>query len=725
MCMNKFLLSLIQKFQSGVFREFSVVIGVVFIIMMMIIPMPTIALDLFISMNLLISIVIILNVLFIRGALEFSVFPSMLLVSTVFSLALNISSTRLILTQGANFDGKIVRAFGMFVVGGGTGGQSLIVGAIIFVIIIAVQFLVITKGATRVSEVAARFALDALPGKQMAMEAEFNSGAITEDELIMRRRDLQREVAFYGSMDGASKFVSGNVKAGILITLINIVGGLIIGVAVRGEGFSAALNNYVQLTVGDGLVSQLPALLISTSSGIIVTRSASQGNLSEDMSKEFTVYTRIYYIAGGLLCLLGILPGFPWYVLLPMGILLITAAVFSERKQRVQTMKENKEQQAKERSDAMQSHVQKLEPLDPISLEIGYDLVPLVQDDNGQADLLNRISSIRRELGISMGMVIPLVRIVDNYLLDASEYSIKFSSVEMGRGVIRVNKLLAIQAREHVGVEIPGEVTRDPTFGLPALWIDASERSNAERAGYTVADPSALISTHLSTLLENKLAELLTRQDTVRLVEQFAEKQPAVVEELKKHISMGLLQRIFQRLLREKISIRNLTALCETLSDFGEMTKDIDFLVEKARQALRYQIAKQYSDDDKVIYSYALDYELEQSILQTQETQQFLEPSVKQNIVANISQCFSTPLSIARNDGSEKQVATPVLLVSESTRPIMQKMLASTLNKKGYMVPVLSTLEVPDEYNVHVVRSINIENENALEKASEEEAITA
>ncbi len=718
-------MSLLQKFQNGIFREFSVVIGIVFIIMMMIIPMPTIVLDLFISMNLLISIVIILNVLFIRGALEFSVFPSMLLISTVFSLALNISSTRLILTKGELFDGKIVRAFGMFVVGGGVGGQSLVVGAIIFVIIIAVQFLVITKGATRVSEVAARFALDALPGKQMAMEAEFNSGVITEDELIIRRRDLQREVAFYGSMDGASKFVSGNVKAGIFITLINIIGGLVIGIAVRGEGFAAALSNYVQLTVGDGLVSQLPALLISTSSGIIVTRSSSQGNLSEDINKEFTVYMRVYYIAGGILCLLGILPGFPWYVLLPIGTLLITAAVFSEKKQKVKVMQENKEQQAKAKSDAMQSHVQKLEPLDPISLEIGYDLVPLVQDENGQADLLNRISSIRRELGISMGIVIPLVRIIDNYLLDASEYSIKFSSIEMGRGTIRVNKLLAIQARENIDIEISGEAARDPTFGLPALWIDPSDRLNAQRAGYTVADSSSLISTHLSTLLENKLAELLTRQDTVRLIEQFAEKQPTVVDELKKHVNMGLLQRIFQRLLREKVSIRNLTALCETLSDFGEMTKDIDFLGEKARQALSYQIAKQYSDDEKVIYAYALNYELEQTILQSQETQQFIDPSVKQSIIAEISRYFSDPLIMTDKDGNEKQVKSSVLLVSEMARPIMHKMLASTLNKRGYIVPILSTLEIPDEYNVHIVKSVQGDIQNFSEEKTEEEVTNA
>lgn len=724
--MNKILTYLSEKLRAGVIREFSVVIGILLIIMMMIIPMPTVLLDLFMAINLLLSIVIILNVLFIRSTLEFSVFPSILLISTVFSLALNISSTRLILIQGENFDGKIVRAFGMFVVGGGSNEvQSLVVGSVIFIIIIVVQFLVITKGSTRVSEVAARFALDALPGKQMAMEAEFNSGAITEEQLIQRRRDLQREVDFYGSMDGASKFVSGNVKAGIVITLINIAGGLIIGIAIRGESLTAAISNYIQLTVGDGLVSQLPSLLISTSAGIIVTRSVSQGNLSEDLTREFTVYTRIYYVAGALLCLLAFLPGFPWYLLLPMGGLLITAAVFSDRKKAKEAVQVAEEKKTQEKSQAIQEHVQKLEPLDPISLEIGYDLVPLVQDENGKADLLNRISSIRREIGIKMGLVIPLVRIVDNYLLDSSEYSIKFSSVEMGKGVIRMHKLLAIRSAEKSGEDsIEGEATKDPAFGLPALWIDPEQRSVAERAGYTVADPAALISTHLSTLLENRAADLLTRQDTANLISQFAEKQPTLVDELKKNVSMGLVQRVFRRLLSERVSIRNLTALCETLADYGEITKDADFLTEKSRQSLARQIAGQYADENRVIYARALDFSLEQSIMQSRESQAFIEPDLKRALVDGISRAFSAVPVITKSSGEKTPVKSVVLLVSENTRPALQKVLSTTVNKNSYAVPVLSTLEIPDEYDVHIIGSIDVQLKSEAGADEEEELET-
>ncbi len=730
--MNKVLEILTKKiFNGGVIREFAVAIGLIFVIAMLIIPMPIFFLDLLMSVNLLLSIVIILNVLFIRSSLEFSVFPSMLLISTIFSLALNISSTRLILTQGENFTGKIVRAFGRFVVGT-SGPEGIVVGIVIFTILIAVQFIVITKGSSRVSEVSARFALDALPGKQMAIEAEFNSGAITEEELVHRRRELQREVDFYGSMDGASKFVSGNVKAGILITIINMIGGLIIGTVIRQESLSSAVTNYIQLTIGDGLVSQLPSLLISTAAGIIVTRSISQGNISEDITKEFSNYSRIYYIAGGLISILAFLPGFPWYVLLPLGGFLIMGALFLEKKKAKGEKLKQAEQEVQSKEHSVQVHTQRLEPLDPISLEIGYDLVPLVQDKNGQAELLNRISSIRREIGIKIGVVIPLVRILDNYALESSQYSIKFSGVEIGRGNIRTHKLLAItsdRVLEEQKDRLLGEKTKEPAFGLPAIWINREDKALAERIGYTVADPTAVISTHISTILENNAAQLLTRQDTSGLLEQFSEKHPTVVEDVKKHLSMMHIQRVLRGLLEEKISVRNLIAILETLSEYGEVTKDIGFLIEKTRQALAPQISSQYADENRVIYGYAFDYEVEKSILDAQNTDgQMLPIEFKQKIIHSISETMK-PLKIERKTDSitnateHYDMNIPILIVSEGVRLIIKDLLSSNLNKIAYTIPIFSTLEIADGFTLKIVGHISIEESNNVIENREEAVV--
>lgn len=705
----------IQKIMRGSHRDLLVAIGVILIILMMIIPIPTILLDLFMSVNLLLSIIIILNVLYIKTALEFSVFPSVLLISTVFSLALNISSTRLILTQGENFNGAIIRAFGSFVVGS-TGPEGMVVGIIIFVIIVVVQFIVITKGASRVAEVSARFTLDALPGKQMAIEAEFNSGAITEEELIFRRRALQQEVDFYGSMDGASKFVSGNIKAGIFITFINILGGMIVGVLIRGENMNIALNNYVQLTIGDGLVSQLPALLISTASGIIVTRAVSQGNIGEEVGREFSNYMKIYYLAGGLLCLISFLPGFPWYLLFPMGVLLFMGALFSERKKVVVEQLAQQEVALQQKSSE-QAIPPKLEPLDPISLEIGYDLVPLVQDEEGKAELLNRISSIRREVGVKYGIIIPLIRIVDNYMLDSSCYSVKLNGVEVGRGKIQMNRLLAIHSN---GVEpdkeaIDGDTTIDPAFGLPARWISSSDRAKAERLGYTVADPTSVISTHISSLIEQHAAELLGRQDVASMLDQYKETHPVTIEEVRKHLEIGQIQHVFRRLLAERVSLRNLTAIIETLGDYGALTKDIDFLVEKVRQSLARQITGQYIDDKNTMYAYTLHPQIEKmfSDAYAQNAEggiKMLAPDIREQIleaIANNLKPVKIPNPTPQNPDAYL-LKTAVLVTSELARPLIFQLLASSINRAQYNVPLLSTLDISEECKLETVGVIEI-----------------
>ena len=457
-----------------------VAVGVILVIVMMIIPLPAVVLDLLMAANLVLSLLVILIVLYTKRALDFSVFPTLLLIVTVFGLALNVSSTRLILSQGSEFNGRIVRSFATFVVGT-AGREGLVIGFIIFVIIIAVQFIVITKGATRVAEVAARFTLDALPGKQMAIEAEYNSGAITEEVASVKKRDLQREVDFYGAMDGASKFVSGNVKVGILITAINIVGGIVVGMTLHQESIAIALDTYISLAVGDGLVTQFPALLISTATGLIVTRAVSDGTFGKDVSSQFARHARIYWIAAFFLLGLSILPGFPWYILIPMALVIGFLAYRLSRKEA--TLEERARAGAEaEKPKEMPAEISPVVPLDPLSLELGYGLIPLVDRDQG-AELLDRITRIRRESALEMGLVVPRIRIIDNMRLDPSEYCIKIKGVEVGKGLIRTGHYLAINPGT-VQEAVPGEKTIDPAFGLSALWITEEYRDRAERYGY-------------------------------------------------------------------------------------------------------------------------------------------------------------------------------------------------------------------------------------------------
>ncbi len=655
-------------------------VGVLIVVAMLIIPLPSVLLDLFMIFNIMLSLLIILIVLFNNDPLDFSIFPTLLLVSTVFSLALNVSSTRLILTKGTLFDGQIVKAFSSFVVGA-VGQEGLVVGFIIFIIIMAVQIVVITKGATRVSEVSARFSLDAMPVKSMSIDAELGSGSITEEEARKRRLDLQKTSDFYAAMDGASKFVSGNVKVGIIITMVNIIGGLIVGVSIHNEAFTSALGVYTRLSIGDGLVSQLPALLVSTATGLVVTRSVSDGTFGEDVTRQFTEQPVVYAIAAGFLVFMSFLPGFPWYLLLPLGIL--SGFIFHKL---TQVGKREEEQAAREEAGESREPAE-MSPLvlpDPLCLELGYGLIPLVDKDQG-AELLERITRIRKESALDLGLVVPRIRIIDNMRLEPSEYCFKIRGADVGTGIIRIDQFMAINPGGEREV-LEGEAAEDPAFGLPAVWIGAGQRDKAEREGYTVVDPPSIIATHLTEIIKQHAPEILGRQEVQAMLDALREDYPAVVEEMTKEgFTTGMIQKVLQNLLAEQVSIRNLVMVLETLGDYGAMTKDIGFLTEKVRQSLGRQICLQYAVGNKELKVLTIEPALEQALIDSRmETNEgdraALEPDFQRawiNGVANQSRSM------------QEAGYYPVILCSEAARPLVK---SSTWKA----MPDLAVLSMPE-----------------------------
>ncbi|MDR2798099.1 MAG: flagellar biosynthesis protein FlhA [Treponema sp.] len=671
----------------GESRDLFIAIGVVVVVIMLMVPLPTILLDTLMAMNLVFSLIILLIVLYTKKATDFNVFPTVLLIVTVFGLALNISSTRLILTQGARFDGRMIRAFSTFVVGSG-GTDGLVVGFIIFIAIIAVQVVVITKGSTRICEVAARFALDALPGKQMAIDGLYSSGAITEEESRIRKQELQKEVDFYGAMDGSSKFVSGNVKVGIFITAINILGGIIIGAALHGEPISAAIGTYIAFSVGDGLLSQFPALLVSTATGIAVTRSASNGTFGEDVSSQFSRDARIYWI--GALVLLGfaLLPGFPWYVLVPLafalGFFAFNLGQTQQRKAHFNAMM-SKTADSQKPQGGTTGELSPVVPLDTLSLELGYGLIPLVDKDQG-AELLERVQGIRKQAGLELGLVIPKIRIIDNMLLEPSEYCFKIRGVDTGRGKIRMGYYLCMNPG-NIREEIPGEKTREPVFGLPALWISEDKRDAAERAGYTVVDPPSMIATHLTEIIRRHAAEILGRQETQAILDTLRKEYPALVEEAQsqKALNVGEIQKVLQGLLKEQVSIRNMVTILEALADFAPVTRDTKFLTEKARQALGRQICHRYADDRLVLHVLTLDPALEQKIIDSRvETSSgivsALDPAVQNAWIKALTRSVAAV---------QEHGWYPIIVCSESARYLVK-------SSSDRDLPDLVVLSVPE-----------------------------
>ena len=573
-----------------------VAVLVLAIILLIIIPLSTGLMDFLLIINITMSLMILLITLYTKRTLDFSTYPTMLLIVTLFRLALNISSTRLILGNGGDA-GNVIKAFGTFVVGG-----NLVVGFVVFLIIVIVQFVVITKGAERVSEVAARFTLDAMPGKQMAIDADLSSGIINEDQARVRRTDIQREADFYGAMDGASKFVKGDAIVGIIITIINVVGGILVGVLGMGGKvmpFDQVITVYTLATVGDGLCSQIPALLVSTATGIIVTRSATKDSFGQDLSKQLFSQPYVFYVLGGMLALISFIPGLPTPLILVMAAALPTIGYMRNRK-------EKKQQEAEIQSEAEISATEKRKPenvtsllhVDLIEMEFGYGLISLVDASQG-GDLLDRVVMIRRQCALDLGIIVPIVRLRDNIQLGTKEYVIKIKGLDVARGEVMLGRYLALKPEE-VDEPIDGIETVEPTFGLPALWITEKDREKAEMKGYTTIDVPSVISTHLMEIIKRHADELLGRQQVQTIIDNLKKQQPALVEEVvPKVFSIGELQKVLANLLRENVSIRDIASILEILGDYGTITRDTDVLTEYVRQKLKRVITRGFIPDGK------------------------------------------------------------------------------------------------------------------------------
>ena len=585
-----------------------VAIGVIGIVLMIIIPLPKGVLDVLLALNITLSVVIMLITMFTTNVLQLSVFPTLLLVTTLFRLALNISSTRLILTEADA--GKIITAFGDFVVGG-----NYVVGIIIFIIIVIVNFIVITNGAGRVAEVSARFTLDAMPGKQMSIDADLNSGLIDEATAKSRRQDLQSEADFYGAMDGASKFVKGDAIAGIIITLINVVGGIIIGVMMKGMSAGDAASKYIILTVGDGLVGQIPALLISTSSGILVTRSGSRDNFGKTFANQLTAFPVVTGIAAILMFSIGIIPGMPkipfFLAAAAMGVLTYLLYKEENKKQELAIAMEEDEIVEMERKEP--ENVMNLISVEPMEVEIGYGLIPLADETTG-GDLLQRIASVRRQCAIEMGIVVQPIRIRDNLQLRTNEYVIKIRGTVIASSELMPNMLLCMDPTGD-NSDIPGIKTTEPTFGLPAVWVNKDQREEAEIKGLTVVDPTTVMVTHLTETIKAHSYELLGRQEVKLIVDNTREKYSAVVDELIPDLlTIGELQKVLQNLLREKVPIKDMVTIMESLADNSRNTKDIELLTEYVRFSLARTICNQIINEDRAVTVVTLHPQLEELV---------------------------------------------------------------------------------------------------------------
>ncbi len=583
--------SFIQKYS-----DVMIAVAIVTIVVMMIIPLPTLLLDMLICLNITIALLLVMSVIYNKEALDLSIFPSLLLITTLFRLALNISSTRLILLDG--YAGEVITAFGNFVVGG-----NPVVGFIMFVILVAINFIVITKGSERVAEVSARFTLDAMPGKQMSIDADLNQGAITDAEAKIRREKIQHEADFFGAMDGASKFVKGDAIAAIIIMMINIAGGFVIGMMQRNMEAVQALQTYTLLTVGEGLVSQIPALLISTATGLIVTRAGAEGNLGSDIVAQLFHNDRIFFILGGVLIFFSVVPGLPGipFFALALFCFLIGRLLKQQTEVKTEVQQEEKKVQEKRKATTPENIVSLLQ-VDPMELEIGYSLIPLV--DTGQGgdlldrivmigDLLDRIVMIRRQCALELGLVVPTIRIRDNIQIKPNAYIIKLKGIEIAKGELMLDHYLAMNSGT-VFEEVPGIETTEPAFGLPALWIPENEREQAELNGYTVVDAVSVLATHLTEVIKQHADEILGRQETQNLIDNLKKSNQALVDEVVPELlNVGEIQKVLANLLRERISIRDMSTILEVLADYGRATKDTEILTEYVRHAMARHITQQ------------------------------------------------------------------------------------------------------------------------------------
>lgn len=575
---------------------------------MFIVPIPSLLLDILLAMNISLAFIIMFRCMFVKEVLDMSFFPTVLLFTTIFRIALNVSSTRLILTTGN--PGNVVETFGNFV-----GGGDLIMGAIVFVILIIIQFMVINKGSERVAEVTARFTLDAMPGKQMAIDADLNTGAITDQEAKIRREKIQQESSFFGSMDGAVKYVKGDATAGLLITAINIVGGIAMGMLRNGMDINTALNRYAILTIGDGLVSQVPSLLISLSTGILVTKGSKDADFGSVLIGQLFGMPKVLYLVGAILCFLGIVTPLNPLIFVVLGVaFIITARSIQAEIETAEIEGEVDTEEAAAEEIRQPENVTSLLQVDPIELEFGYGIIPLA-DVNQGGDLLDRVVMIRRQIALELGTVVPIIRLRDNIQLNPNQYIIKIKGIQVSEGEILFDHYMAMNPG-YVEEEIAGIPTFEPSFHLPAIWITEGQRERAESLGYTVVDPPSIIATHLTEIIRQHIAELLTRQDVQNLTNNLKETNPSIVEELiPKLLGLGEVQKILQNLLQEGISIRDLLTIFETLADYAATTRDPDILTEYARQSLKRAICARYFPPNETTSVVTLDPQVEQEIM--------------------------------------------------------------------------------------------------------------
>lgn len=675
------------------FKELGTILFVISIVVMMVIPLPSQLLDLLLILNISLALTILLVSMYTKEPLEFSIFPTVLLITTLFRLALNVSTTRNILSHGEG--GQVIETFGSFVVGG-----NQVVGFVVFLILIIIQFIVITKGSERVAEVAARFTLDAMPGKQMSIDADLNAGMITEVEARARRKKIEHEADFYGAMDGASKFVKGDAIAGIIIFIVNIIGGFIIGMLVHGMSFAESASRFTTMSVGDALVSQIPALLISTATGIIVTRSTTGEGLGEDISKQLFSYPRLLFIVAGGIFLLGLLTPIGLFPVVPISGVMGYAGWKLAKKQKVEQQESatKVEEQQIEEVRSPESVVNLLQ-VDPIEFEFGYGLIPLADVKQG-GDLLDRVIMIRRQIALEMGIVVPVIRIRDNIQLRPNEYMIKIKGNQVAKGEIMLDHYLAMSP----GIEddsIVGIETVEPAFGLPALWVTEENKEIAELSGYTVVDPPSVVATHLTEIIKRHAHELLGRQEVRALIDNVRETAPVLVDELiPGSLSIGDVQKVLQKLLREKVSIRNLLVILEALADHAMYTKDPDVLTEYVRQAMSRQITLQFTEPGQPLRVLTAGAGLEKAISERIEQSEqgsylAMDPDTSQRIY----QTMSSEVGKMVNSGYQ-----PIILSSPAIRMYLRQLMDRMMPD----IPVLSYSELEPHVEVQSIGMVNI-----------------
>ena len=686
-----------SKFNPAVVSEIMTVIGVVTILGVMIIPLPPMLLDFLLALNITIAITILLIAMYTVKSLDFSIFPSLLLVTTLFRLSLNVASTRLILlhgNEGPLAAGMVIKSFGSFVVGG-----NYVVGMIVFIILVIINFVVITKGATRIAEVAARFTLDAMPGKQMGVDADLNAGLIDENEAKQRRRMITREAEFNGAMDGAAKFVRGDAIAGIIITIINILGGFIIGVFQKNMAFIDAAQNYTLLTVGDGLVSQIPALIISTAAGIVVSRAASEGTMGSDFAKQFIKYPKAVYLSALTIFFFGLIPGLPHIPFIILSIFIGGSLYLLTGKKKVSKVKEI-EDRKKQKAEVGPEPVEHLLLVDPLEVEVGYGLISLVDREQG-GEFLDRVRSIRRQFALEMGLVIPPIHIRDNLQIKSTEYQILLKGVKIAGAELMVNHYLIMDPGDSTR-KIEGVETKEPAFNLPAVWIPEGKKEEAKLAGYTVVDSVTVMATHLTEVLRKHSSELLGRQEVQNLLDNLSKPYPKAVEELVPNLlSLGAVQKVLQNLLQEQISIKDMLTIVETLADYAPLTKDPELLTEYVRHKLSRSIISPYISEDGVLELITMAQDVEDLLLKgIQKTEHgsylSIDPKVANPIITSIKK--EAEKAMAKN-------IQPILMTSPAIRRHLKKMVE-------YFVPslmVLSQSELLSDIRFKSIGEVNLD----------------